>query len=55
MLEWLREEEAAENIEQAVTMVLEEGKVRTPDIGGSSTTSDVGDAIARKVEELSKR
>ncbi|MCD6263333.1 isocitrate/isopropylmalate dehydrogenase family protein, partial [Candidatus Bathyarchaeota archaeon] len=55
MLEWLREEEAAENIERAVTMVLEEGKVRTPDIGGTSTTSEVGDAIARKVEELSKR
>lgn len=55
MLEWLREDEAAENIEAAVTMVLEEGKVRTPDIGGTSKTTEVGDAIARKVEELSKR
>ena len=55
MLEWLRENEAAEKIEQAVTMVLEEGKVRTADIGGTSKTSQVGDAIAKKVEELSKK
>jgi len=33
-------------IENAVSTVLEEGKVRTPDIGGNSSTSEVGDAIA---------
>jgi 3-isopropylmalate dehydrogenase len=55
MLEWLRENEAAEKVERAVMAVLEEGKIRTPDIGGASKTSQVGDAVARKVEELSKK
>jgi 3-isopropylmalate dehydrogenase len=46
MLEWLGEVEEADRIENAVCKVLEEGKIRTPDIGGNSSTVDVGDAIA---------
>lgn len=46
MLEWLGQEKEAQMIENAVSAVLEEGKVRTPDIGGHSNTSEVGDAIA---------
>lgn len=46
MLEWLGREEEALMIENAVSTVLEEGEVRTPDIGGCSSTSEVGDAIA---------
>jgi methanogen homoisocitrate dehydrogenase len=46
MLEWLGQEKEAQMIENAVSTVLEEGKVRTPDIGGNSSTSEVGDAIA---------
>jgi isocitrate/isopropylmalate dehydrogenase len=49
MLEWLGEAEEAVRIENAVCKVLEEGKIRTPDIGGVSSTSDVGDAIASQV------
>jgi len=50
MLEWLGKEEEAKKIESAVCKVLSEGKVRTPDLGGSSNTSEVGDEIAAYVE-----
>lgn len=46
MLEWLGENEEADRIESAVCKVLEGSEIRTPDIGGSSSTAEVGDAIA---------
>lgn len=52
MLEDLGEKKAAEKIENAVFEVLEEGEVRTYDIGGDSSTSEVGDAVSEKVREL---
>lgn len=52
MLEFLGEAKAAEAVEGAVRAVLKEGKVRTPDLGGSSSTSQVGDAIASRVGEV---
>jgi len=52
MLEHLGETEAAEILEKAVAEVLREGKVRTRDLGGSSSTSEVGDAIAEKIREI---
>ncbi|KXA91306.1 3-isopropylmalate dehydrogenase [candidate division MSBL1 archaeon SCGC-AAA259A05] len=51
MLSQLDEREAADRIEQAVIDVLKEGEVRTYDIGGDSTTSAMGDAVARKIRE----
>ena len=51
MLHWLGEDDEAQKIEAAVASLLLEGKVRTPDLGGSSSTSEVGDAIAEKVEK----
>ena len=51
MLEHLGEQEAAEKVELAVAKVLEGGKVRTYDLGGTSSTSEVGDAVAAKVKE----
>ena len=50
MMEWLGFQEEADRIELAVSQVLIEGKVRTADIGGSSKTNEVGDAIASYVE-----
>jgi isocitrate/isopropylmalate dehydrogenase len=49
MLEWLGEVEEATRLENAVSKVLKEGKVRTPDIGGCSSTVEVGDTIASYV------
>jgi len=49
MLEYLGERRAADRIGRATVKVLEEGKVLTYDLGGSSKTSDMGRAIAEKV------
>lgn len=49
MLDYLGEKPAAQKIENAVLSVLSEGKVRTADLGGSATTSDMSNAIAEKV------
>jgi isocitrate/isopropylmalate dehydrogenase len=40
---------AARDIETAVAAMLAEGKVRTPDIGGHSSTSAVTDAVLEKL------
>jgi len=47
MLDYLGETGWAERIEKAVVTVLEEGKVLTPDLGGTSTTQQVTDAIIK--------
>jgi 3-isopropylmalate dehydrogenase len=49
MLEWLGETEKAAAIEQATAEVIKEGQARTYDMGGSSSTLDVGQAIAAKL------
>ena len=49
MLRHLGEEEAADAIEEGIANVLANSKVRTPDIGGKSTTKEMGDAIAGEV------
>lgn len=49
MLEWLGETERAARIEAAVTCVVAEGKVRTYDMGGNATASDMADAVAAAV------
>jgi len=58
MLEWIAQtynddtpKRAAEKIERAVEHVLTEGKVRTYDLGGESSTTEVGDAIAEAVRK----
>jgi isocitrate/isopropylmalate dehydrogenase len=45
MLDYLGENSWAERIESAIVSVLKEGKVLTPDLGGSSSTEQVTDAI----------
>ena len=52
MLEQLGEQKAADVVERAVIGVLGEGKVLTRDLGGSSSTSDVGDAVVAKIKEM---
>lgn len=49
MFDYLGEKEMAARIEKAVTDVLLEGKVRTYDLGGSSSTLEVAEAIAQRL------
>lgn len=52
MVEEIGEEKAGNDIVKAIEIVMEEGKVRTKDLGGKATTSDMGDEVARVVKEL---
>ena len=49
LLEHLALEEAAKEVEAAVAAVLGEEKVRTPDLGGASTTAEVADAVLERL------
>jgi isocitrate/isopropylmalate dehydrogenase len=49
MLDWIGESDKARRIEEAVAEVIREGRVRTYDMGGSSTSLDVGRAVAGKL------
>ena len=49
MLDYLGEEGPAQRIIAAIEAVTREGRVLTPDLGGSATTSEVGDAVAEKL------
>ncbi len=45
MLDHIGEADAADHVQKAVKNVLAAGKIRTRDMGGSNTTSEIGDAI----------
>ena len=45
MLEHLGEKQAAQRVIQAIETVTLEGRVRTPDLGGSATTADLTQAL----------
>jgi 3-isopropylmalate dehydrogenase len=47
MLDWLGETDKAARLEQAVAAVICDGKARTYDMGGTSTTLEVAEAVAR--------
>jgi len=49
MLEYIQEPEKAQLIEEAVINVLKQGTTLTFDLGGTSTTSQLGDAIAQEL------
>jgi isocitrate/isopropylmalate dehydrogenase len=49
MLEWLGETEKGRSLEEAIAAVIKEGKVRTYDMGGTSTSLDVARAVAGKL------
>jgi len=46
MLDWLGEKEKASFLEKAVGRVIEEGKVRTYDVGGTNTSIEVAEGVA---------
>jgi tartrate dehydrogenase/decarboxylase/D-malate dehydrogenase len=49
MLDHLQATEAAKRVERAVADVLADGRRRTPDIGGTSSTVEVTDAVLEKL------
>ncbi|HOT06076.1 MAG: 3-isopropylmalate/3-methylmalate dehydrogenase [Methanosaeta sp. PtaB.Bin039] len=49
LLEHLGQKDAADDIIRAIEVNLRQGKVKTYDLGGSSTTSEVGDEISRLI------
>jgi tartrate dehydrogenase/decarboxylase/D-malate dehydrogenase len=49
MLDFLNEKTAASLVNRAVAHVLAEHKMRTPDMGGTATTRQVGDEVIRAV------
>jgi 3-isopropylmalate dehydrogenase len=51
LLDQIGEKEAATEIVKSIEKNIVKGKVKTYDMGGSNTTSDVGDDIARLVSE----
>ena len=62
MLDWLGDQHrdpsaitAAKITEEAVAHVLSEGNVRTPDIGGSSSTMEVAEAVAAELGRISDK
>ncbi len=52
MLQSLGEDRAGALIEKSVEEVLRERRFRTPDLGGNSSTEEMGNVIAEKVKEL---
>jgi tartrate dehydrogenase/decarboxylase/D-malate dehydrogenase len=51
MMEHFGETEAALDIQNAVSKVMKEGRIKTVDLGGSSKTQEVGDEIVRILQE----
>jgi tartrate dehydrogenase/decarboxylase/D-malate dehydrogenase len=49
MLDHLGLRAAAQQVEQAISAVLAGRKIRTPDLGGRSSTREVGDAVLEKL------
>ena len=58
MLDWLsvkhgeKLKEGSNHVERALTEILKEGKIKTYDLGGTSKTTEVGDAIASRIKIL---
>ena len=49
MLDWLGGAEKAAALENAIAAVIADGSVRTYDMGGSNTTTEVAEAVAGRL------
>ncbi len=52
MLDYFGETEKANRLEEAVAQVIKKGRVKTYDMGGTNTTLEMGEEIARKYQTL---
>jgi len=50
MLDWLGEKEMANRLENAIAKTIKEGKVRTYDMGGNSSTLEMAEEVIRNME-----
>ena len=51
MLDWLGERRSAQRLDYAIASVIKEEKFRTYDMGGSNTSLEVAEEVARKYEK----
>ena len=49
MLDWLGEAARAEALEKAIAGVIQDGRVRTYDMGGANTTMEMAEAVAERL------
>jgi isocitrate/isopropylmalate dehydrogenase len=49
MMDWLGETDKASRLESAIAGVIKDGKIKTYDMGGKSTTTDVAEAVAKRL------
>ena len=49
MLDYLGESDSARKIENIIVEVIQEGKVVTPDLGGTASTQEMAEYIASKI------
>ncbi len=52
LLDWIGEDKWSERVRQAISHALSDKEARTPDLGGTWTTRQVGDAIRRSLGVL---
>jgi 3-isopropylmalate dehydrogenase len=52
MLDWLGEKERALKLDEAIAFVIKDGKVVTYDLGGSNSSLEMAEAIAKTYERL---
>ena len=50
MLEWLGEKKLAKKLENGIARTIEEGRVRTYDMGGTATTLEMAEEVVRNME-----
>ncbi len=50
MMNYLKEHETAKIIDESVSRVLEKGKVKTPDLGGTASTMEMTKEIVKEIE-----
>ncbi len=51
LLDFLGESEAAASLMGAIETVIGAGKVRTPDLGGQSTSQEMGEAVRAELRK----
>lgn len=52
MLDWLGEKDCAKKLDQAIATVIRESKVKTYDLGGTNTSIEIAEEVAKKFKEL---